>query len=176
MVGTEYRAEGQGLLYLAAAFVPLSAVGAVYEAFARVERRLRLMMAVLCVSTFLSVFGSLIGTRLVGVVGVGWAYLAAESVSAAVLFAPTVLWLRRTAKATVTVRNTFVLIVEREQPKARSSGWLSDDVCIKQSTAPDGDAQEVELVLKPALKVDRLTAPPELRRIQIVAPPASHSE
>ena len=69
------------------------------------------------------------------------------------------------------VRNTLVFIVRRQQLKARCSEWLSDDVRIKQSTGSDVDAQEVESVLKPALNVDRLTAPPELRRIQIVATP-----
>jgi Na+-driven multidrug efflux pump len=102
MVGTEYRAEGQALLYLAAAFVPLSAVGAVYEGLARVHRKLMLMIIVSCVSTIVIVVGSLIGTRLVGVAGVGWAYLAAESISTIVLFAPTVLWLRQTVKANST--------------------------------------------------------------------------
>jgi O-antigen/teichoic acid export membrane protein len=95
-VGTEYRVHGRGLLYLGAVFIPLSAVGAVYEGFARVQRRLRLMIAVLSVSSFLIVCGSLVGTHLVGIVGVGWAYLLAESVSAAVLFAPAVFWVRHT--------------------------------------------------------------------------------
>ena len=63
VVGAEYRVQGQGLLYLAAVFVPLSAVGAIYEGFARVQRRLGLMLAVRCVSTCLIVVGSLIGTR-----------------------------------------------------------------------------------------------------------------
>ena len=97
MVGPQYRSDGLGLLYLAAAFVPLSAISAIYEAFSRVTRKLGLMMIVLCVSTSLSVFGSIICTRMFGVVGVGWAYLAAESLSAALLIVPTVLWLRRNA-------------------------------------------------------------------------------
>ena len=98
LVGEEYRVHGQPLLDLAAVFIPLSAVGAIYEGIARVQRRLRLMLGMLCVSASLIVFGSMLGTRLLGVAGVGWAYLAAESVSAAVLIIPTVSWLRRTAK------------------------------------------------------------------------------
>jgi O-antigen/teichoic acid export membrane protein len=98
VVGAEYRVHGQPLLDLAAVFIPLSAVGAIYEGIARVQRRLRLMLGMLCVSASLIVFGSMLGTRLFGVAGVGWAYLAAESVSAAVLMIPTVSWLRRTAK------------------------------------------------------------------------------
>jgi hypothetical protein len=57
-------------------------------------------MVVLCMSTSLSVFGSLICTRLFGVVGVGWAYLAAEGLSAALLIVPSILWLRRNARRT----------------------------------------------------------------------------
>lgn len=95
LVGPTYRAEGQNLLFLAAAFIPLSSVGAIYEGFARVQRKLKLMVAVRCVSASVIVFGTLVATRIVGVDGVGWAYLAAESLSAAVLLVPVVLWLRR---------------------------------------------------------------------------------
>jgi O-antigen/teichoic acid export membrane protein len=97
-VGTEYRVNGQALLYLAAIFIPLSAVSSVYEGLARVHRRLKLMMAMWAVSTFVIVFGSLIGTRLFGVVGVGWAYLASETLLATVLFVPTVRWLQQIAE------------------------------------------------------------------------------
>lgn len=93
-VGAEYLAEGQGLLQLAAIFVPLSVVGAAYEGFARVQRRLRLRLVVSCIATVVIVCGSLIVTRSLGVTGVGWAYLAAESVSAAVLLTPVIMWLR----------------------------------------------------------------------------------
>jgi O-antigen/teichoic acid export membrane protein len=95
VAGADYREHGQGLLNLAAVFVPLSVVSAAYEGFARVQRRLRLRLAVTCMSTLVIVCGSLIGTRMLGVTGVGWAYLAAESVSAAVLLAPVISWLRR---------------------------------------------------------------------------------
>jgi O-antigen/teichoic acid export membrane protein len=95
VVGAEYRVQAQGLLYLGAIFVPLSAVTAVYEGVARVQRRLRLVLAVRCVATLVVVCGSLIGTRSLGVAGVGWAYLAAESLSATVLLAPVVFWLQR---------------------------------------------------------------------------------
>jgi len=96
VVDAEYRAQGDGLLYLAAVFVPLSVVGAIYEGYARLQRRLGLILAVRCACTFLIVIGALVGTRTVGLIGVGWAYLLAESVSAMVLLAPVVLWLRRT--------------------------------------------------------------------------------
>jgi hypothetical protein len=41
------------------------------------------------------VFGSLFATHHFGVMGVGWAYLAAESVSATVLLVPVIRWFRR---------------------------------------------------------------------------------
>jgi O-antigen/teichoic acid export membrane protein len=95
VAGGDYRAHGQGLLLLAAIFIPLAAVVEIYEAFARVQRRLRLALAVRCLHTIVIVCGSVMGTRLLGVTGVGWAYLAAELISAAVLVIPVVLWLNR---------------------------------------------------------------------------------
>jgi O-antigen/teichoic acid export membrane protein len=95
VVGAEYRTGGQGLLQLAAVFIPLSVVGAAYEGFARAQRRLRLQLTVTSASTVVIIFGSLIGTRHLGVTGVGWAYLAAESIAALVLIAPVINWLRK---------------------------------------------------------------------------------
>jgi O-antigen/teichoic acid export membrane protein len=97
MVGAQYRAEGQALLYLAAVFIPLSAASALYEALARVHRKLKLMMVMWGASAVLIVFGSIIGTQLLGLVGVGWAYLAAESLSTAVLIVPAIRWLHQIA-------------------------------------------------------------------------------
>jgi O-antigen/teichoic acid export membrane protein len=94
LIGAEYRTGGEGLLRLAAIFLPLSVIGAAYEGFARVQRRLRLPLIMTAVSTAIIIGGSLIATRHIGVTGVGWAYLVAESVSAIVLIGPTVLWLR----------------------------------------------------------------------------------
>lgn len=95
IAGADYREEGQVLLHLAAVFLPLSAVGAIYEAFARVQRRLRLYLAVQALSTTVIIAGSWIATPGLGVAGVGWAYLAATSLSAAILIGPTIAWLRR---------------------------------------------------------------------------------
>ncbi|WP_431239161.1 lipopolysaccharide biosynthesis protein [Mycolicibacterium aichiense] len=95
IIGSDYRAEGQGLLLLAAAFVPLSAVSAVYEGFARVCRKLTLMVVMRCVSTTIVVAGTVLITAHVGVIGVGWAYLAAEAIPAVVLLPPAIRWLRR---------------------------------------------------------------------------------
>lgn len=94
-VGAEYRAGGEDLLLLAAVFIPLSIVGAAYEGFARVQRKLRLQLTMTFVWTVIVIVGSLIATRHWGVTGVGVAYLAAESVCALVLIGPVVVWLRR---------------------------------------------------------------------------------
>lgn len=95
LVGAEYRTGGEDLLQLAAIFVPLSVVGAAYEGFARAQRKLRLQLTMTFVATVIVIVGSLIGTRYLGATGVGWAYLAAESVSAIVLIGPVTNWLRR---------------------------------------------------------------------------------
>jgi O-antigen/teichoic acid export membrane protein len=85
IIGADYRAQGSGLLVLAAVFVPLSAVSAVYEGFARVRRKLTLMVVTRCISAATVVAGTLLITPHVGLVGVGWAYLAAEAIPAAIL-------------------------------------------------------------------------------------------
>lgn len=95
LIGPDYRSQGQGLLMLAAVFVPLSAVSAIYEGFARVSRKLTLMVVMRCVSTVTVVAGTVLITEHTGVVGVGWAYLAAEAIPAIVLLPPAIRWLRR---------------------------------------------------------------------------------
>lgn len=95
LAGDEYRSQGTELLWLAAVFLPLSAVGAAYEGFARVQRRLALYLSVQALVTAVIIGGSWFGTRALGVAGVGWAYLAAEALSAAILIGPAVTWLRR---------------------------------------------------------------------------------
>jgi O-antigen/teichoic acid export membrane protein len=95
LVGAEYRTGGTGLLELAAVFVPLSVVTAAYEGFARAQRKLGLLLTMTGVSTAVVIFGSLVGTRYLGVVGVGWAYFGAELLSALVLIGPVTVWLRR---------------------------------------------------------------------------------
>lgn len=95
LVGGAYRTEGQGLLYLAALFIPLSAVAAVYEGFARVNRRLGLIFVVRAAATVLIVGGCHAVTTEFGLLGVGWLYLAVEALAAAVLIVPVVRCLRR---------------------------------------------------------------------------------
>lgn len=93
--GPEYRSEGTELVWLAAVFLPLSGVGAVYEGFARVQRRLSLYLWVQALVTAVIVVGSWFATRALGVAGVGWAYLVAEALAAAILIGPAIAWLRR---------------------------------------------------------------------------------
>jgi len=95
LAGPAYRAEGQGLLWLAALFLPLSGVAAVYEGFARVQRRLALYLWVQLLMAVVIIAGSWFATRSAGIIGVGWAYLGAEALSAMILIGPAVLWLRR---------------------------------------------------------------------------------
>lgn len=96
LAGPEYRAEAHNLLWLAAGFLPLSAVGAAYEGFARVQRRLSLYLWVQTLVTVVIVGGSFLATKSLGVTGVGWAYFTAEALSAAILIGPAIAWLRRT--------------------------------------------------------------------------------
>lgn len=90
LAGPDYRANGQDLLFLAAAFLPLAAVNDVYEAFARIRQRLLPFLVVRVAVTAVIVGGSLLLTRSRGLDGVGWAFLAAEAMATVVLVAPTV--------------------------------------------------------------------------------------
>lgn len=98
LAGDEYRSEGGDLLLLAAAFLPLSAVSAAFEGFARVQRKLALYLSVQALVTVVILVGSWFGTRALGVTGVGWAYLAAEGLSALILIGPAIRWLRRVGR------------------------------------------------------------------------------
>ena len=93
LVGPEYRAGSTDLLLLAALFIPLSVIGAAYDGFARVQRKLRLQLVMTFVWTVTVIVGSLVLTRELGVTGVGYAYLAAEAICAVVLIGPTIGWL-----------------------------------------------------------------------------------
>lgn len=94
-VGEAYRENGSTVLYLAAVFVPLSVIGAVYSGLARVYRRMTLAVATQCISTVVLIVGSIYLTDRIGVAGVGWAYLVAELGTAIVLIGPLISWLSR---------------------------------------------------------------------------------
>lgn len=118
IVGPEYRTQGQGLLYLAAAFIPLSAVGAIYEGFARVQRKLKLMIVAQSIATVLIVGGSLASTKVLGIVGVGWAYLAAEGVTAVILLPPVIVWFRRALAQGLSIDDGSTTAPEKAWPQS----------------------------------------------------------
>ncbi|WP_072688122.1 lipopolysaccharide biosynthesis protein [Rhodococcus marinonascens] len=94
-IGDEYRAEGTPLLHLAAVFVPFTVVGAVYSGLARVYRRLALAVVTQCLAAAVIIVGSVVLSASIGVAGVGWAYLAAETLTAVILAGPLISWLRQ---------------------------------------------------------------------------------
>ncbi|MGE2736222.1 lipopolysaccharide biosynthesis protein [Mycolicibacterium vaccae] len=99
LVGGAYRSEGESLLYVAALFIPLSAVAAVFEGFARVDGRLGLIFAVRAAAAVLVVGGCHAATTMFGILGVGWLYLAVEVVVSTVLIVPLMRYLRRYRRA-----------------------------------------------------------------------------
>jgi O-antigen/teichoic acid export membrane protein len=99
-IGVQYRRDGEPLLHLAALFVPLTVVGAVYMGLGRVYRRLTLAVATQCLVTLVVIGGTMITTRSMGVVGVGVSYLVAESLAALILIGPLVRWLRDVGTST----------------------------------------------------------------------------
>jgi O-antigen/teichoic acid export membrane protein len=107
LVGGEYRTEGQTLLFFAALFIPLSAVTAAYEGFARVNRKLGLIFTVRAAVTVLILGGYHAATARFGLIGVGWLYFVVEALAAVVLIVPAVRCLRqyrRTAQLPATTQ------------------------------------------------------------------------
>ncbi|MCV7423758.1 lipopolysaccharide biosynthesis protein [Mycobacterium yunnanensis] len=93
LIGTDYREAGTPLLHLAAFFMPLTVVGAVYVGLARVHRRLTLAVLTQCLVTVVVIGGTAMTTGTLGVRGVGVSYLVAEALAAVVLIGPLVRWL-----------------------------------------------------------------------------------
>ncbi|RJO73425.1 lipopolysaccharide biosynthesis protein [Nocardia panacis] len=88
VVGPQYRAQGTDLLRLAALFIPLAAVGVLYDGISRVRRRLRLAIVARIVCTVTILLGALAWTGSGGITAVGWACAAAEALSAALVAVP----------------------------------------------------------------------------------------
>ncbi len=93
-IGEHYETHGTPLLRIAGVFLPLLAVSSAYDGLARVHRRLRLALAMQCVSTAVIVCGTFAMTSHMGVDGVGYAFLLAQFISAAILLVPLLRWLR----------------------------------------------------------------------------------
>lgn len=93
-IGEQYENHGTPLLRIAGIFLPLLAVSVAYDGLARVHRRLRLALVMQCVATAVIVVGTFVTTSRMGVDGVGYSFLLAQFVSAAVLLVPLLKWLR----------------------------------------------------------------------------------
>lgn len=94
IIGDEYRENGTVIVQLAAVTIPLSVIGSLYDGLARVQRRMRLAVAVQVASTAIIIVGSLTLSDSLGIASVGWAYLAAEAFGAVVLIVPLIRWIR----------------------------------------------------------------------------------
>ncbi len=94
IIGDGYRENGTIIVQLAAITIPLSVIGSLYDGLARVQRRMRLAVAVQVASTTIIIVGSLSLSDSLGIASVGWAYLAAEAFGAVVLIVPLIRWIR----------------------------------------------------------------------------------
>lgn len=95
LLGSEYRAQGTPLLHMAAFFMPLTVVGAVYDGLARVYRRLTLAVITQLLATAVVIGGSIATAHSLGVRGIALSYLIAEALAAAILIGPLIRWLRQ---------------------------------------------------------------------------------
>jgi len=93
-LGSDYRAHGTPLLHLAAVFMPLTVIGAVYDGLARVYRRLTLAVVTQILVTVVVIGGSILTAPSQGVLGVALSYLLAEALAAVILVGPLIRWLR----------------------------------------------------------------------------------
>ncbi|MET0701966.1 MAG: hypothetical protein ABWY93_20120 [Mycobacterium sp.] len=98
LIGPEYRAHGAPLLYLAALIIPLWLIGILYDAVARIHRRLTLAVFAHCLLAVLSVAGSALLVPEHGVAGVGIAYLVATAINAILLGGPLINGFRHLAR------------------------------------------------------------------------------
>ncbi len=97
-VGDHYRTEGTTLLRLSAIIIPISALVVLHNALARVYQRMGSAVVAQVLNTIVVIAGSIVLTPHVGIAGVGWSYLAAEILSAAIVSVPLVGMLRRAAR------------------------------------------------------------------------------
>lgn len=97
VVGTPYRSEGEPLLHYAAVIMPFWLIVVLYEALARVRRRMALAVVTQCVVAAVSIGGTVLLAPGWGIAGVGIAYLVAAVVGAVLVAGPLVRGLRRLA-------------------------------------------------------------------------------
>jgi O-antigen/teichoic acid export membrane protein len=97
-VGPDYRTHGAPLLYLAALIIPLWLIGTLYDAVARIHRKLALAVFAHCLLAVVSVGGSALLVPAHGVAGVGIAYLTATAINAILLGGPLIRGFRHLAR------------------------------------------------------------------------------
>ncbi len=97
LFGRDYGAQGRDLVQVMALAMLLSALPAFYGALARVRRRLALAAAVQVACAALLIAGSFLLAPSLGLVGIGWSYVIAETLACAVVLGPVIRQLRRPA-------------------------------------------------------------------------------
>jgi len=116
LLGSEYRAQGTPLLHMAAFFMPLTVVGAVYTGLARVFRRLMLAVVTQMLATAVVICGALATARSMGVFGVALSYLLAEGLVTVILIGPLILWLRELSRGSQTPTESSLGAATVENP------------------------------------------------------------
>lgn len=95
--GRDYGAQGRDLVQVMALAMLLSAVPAFYGALARVRRRLGLAALVQVAGAVVLIGGTFLLAPRLGLVGIGWAYVAAEVFACLVVLGPVSRQVRRPA-------------------------------------------------------------------------------
>ncbi len=98
LIGSNYREHGASLLYFAAIIMPFWLIITLYDAVARVERRLTLAVVTQGLLTVLTVGGTAFLTPFLGVKGVGIAYLLAAVLCGVIVAGPLLRGFRRLAR------------------------------------------------------------------------------
>jgi O-antigen/teichoic acid export membrane protein len=95
IMGSRYAEEGTGLIRIMALTLPSLALMTIYGALARLERRMRLAVAVQILLGVVIVVGIVLTIPRWGIDAVGYTYLAAEALCTLVVAVPTVRLLHR---------------------------------------------------------------------------------
>lgn len=90
LIGEDYRTHGGPLLHLAAAAIPFLAFGAFYGALAQIRKDYRRVIITQLVSTATLLMGAAFFAGHFGLAAVGWSFLLAEVLVAAIVFVPAV--------------------------------------------------------------------------------------
>ncbi len=144
LLGSEYRAQGTPLLHLAAFFMPLTVVGAVYAGLARVFRRLTLAVVTQTLATAVVIGGALATARQMGVFGVALSYLLAEALVTVILIGPLIRWLRELSRACELPTEPLLIPVIIENPLAPGALVIETSVApapvVAETSVPAGES------------------------------------